>query len=109
MDVAEVAFWNVALETAEIKELARGASPLSIRRNSLVFYAPLLGGPTDIDLIGGKSLTLNGGPGIDAHPIISPYHSAFANVRNQLYVAPVGGSLVWSPMRGPLQPVGYVS
>lgn len=40
----EVAFYDVALTTAEIKALASGVSPLRIRPQNLVVYYPLSGG-----------------------------------------------------------------
>lgn len=39
--VAEVAFWNIALNAVEVAQLARGFSPSSIRPQNLVFYNPL--------------------------------------------------------------------
>jgi hypothetical protein len=39
--IAEVGIWNAALTDADVASLAKGASPLMIRPESLVFYAPL--------------------------------------------------------------------
>lgn len=41
--VAEAAIWNVALTAAEAAILAKGYSPMLVRPQSLVFYAPLIG------------------------------------------------------------------
>lgn len=40
-DMAEVAFWSVALTAAEIKALAKGVTPGNIRFEKLLLYAPL--------------------------------------------------------------------
>jgi hypothetical protein len=40
--IAEVAFWNVALNDDEIKSLSKGFKPSTIRTNSLIFYYPLI-------------------------------------------------------------------
>lgn len=45
--IAELGIWNVALNDNEIAALARGASPLRVRRASLVAYFPLYGFETD--------------------------------------------------------------
>lgn len=41
--LAEAAIWDVSLSDAEFLALARGASPLSIRRDHLKLYMPLFG------------------------------------------------------------------
>lgn len=67
-DIAEVGVWNVALTTAEITMLARGVSPLNVRPDSLVFYAPLVGKHSpEPDLVGGLALTVTGATA-SAHP-----------------------------------------
>lgn len=65
--VAEAAIWNAALDDDEVAALAAGMSPLLVRPQSLVFYCPLIR-DDDEDLVGGLSLTANGGPTIAAHP-----------------------------------------
>jgi hypothetical protein len=67
--LAEGAIWNVALTDAEVALLARGYSPLLVRPESLVFYAPLIR-DTDDDLVGGLQLTAYNTPSITAHPRI---------------------------------------
>jgi hypothetical protein len=53
--IAEVAVWSVALTDAEVAELGDGASPLTVRPESLVHYWPLV---RDLnDRIGGATLT----------------------------------------------------
>jgi hypothetical protein len=69
-DIAELAIWNVALTDAEVAILGAGASPLMVRPESLVFYAPLIGRYSpEIDTIGRFNLTLTG-TGPSAHPPI---------------------------------------
>lgn len=70
---AEVGIWNVALSDAEIMALAKGARPSTIRPESLVFYAPIMGDSPEPDLtIGGRDLTVTGTT-VVAHPPVSPY------------------------------------
>lgn len=66
-DMAEVAIWDVALTAAEVAMLARGISPLRVRPQSLLFYAPLVR-DEDEDYVGGVSLTAVNSPTIAAHP-----------------------------------------
>lgn len=57
--IAEVAVWNVVLDSFEVTALSRGVNPLNIRLPALKFYAPLIGNrEQEIDIIGGKVLTL---------------------------------------------------
>jgi hypothetical protein len=65
--IAEAAIWNVALTDDEVAVLATGVSPLLVRPQSLVFYAPFIR-DDDEDLVGGLSLTANGGPTVGVHP-----------------------------------------
>lgn len=54
--LAEIAIWDVALSAAEIAALAKGVSPLLIRRDHLKGYWPLYAvGSTEADLSGGAS------------------------------------------------------
>ena len=58
--IAEVAMWDVALSDAEAVILSKGYSPLLVKPESLVFYAPLLDIPnagSPNDRIGGLALT----------------------------------------------------
>jgi hypothetical protein len=60
-DVAEAAIWNIALSTADLAVLALGVSPLCVRPDALVFYAPLLGvNSPEIELVGRRGLTVTG-------------------------------------------------
>ncbi len=57
--IAEVAMWDVALSDAEAVILSLGYSPLLVKPESLVFYAPLVGIPSAAalnDRIGGLAL-----------------------------------------------------
>lgn len=65
--IAEVGIWNVALTADEITSLSKGISPALIRRQSLVFYSPLVRDISDIR--GGLTLTINGTTVTD-HPRI---------------------------------------
>ncbi len=75
--IAEAAVWLAELDAGEIAALAAGASPLLIRRDALVFYAPLYrgtadAGGTDFDYVGGLTLVNDGSNtvGVGAHPKI---------------------------------------
>jgi hypothetical protein len=57
--VAEVGIWNVALSLEEINALARGVSPLKIRRQNLVAYYPLYGNGAQEPELAGNSLDLD--------------------------------------------------
>jgi hypothetical protein len=68
-DLAEAAIWNVALATADIAQLAAGYSPVLVRPDALLFYAPLVGRMSpEIDLIAGQDLTLTNTPVVATHP-----------------------------------------
>ena len=62
--IAEPAVWNVELTAAEIAVLARGYSPLFVRPQALVFYAPLVRKILDYK---GRAITENGTTEIVAH------------------------------------------
>jgi hypothetical protein len=66
--IAEIGIWNVALNDAEVAVLALGISPLLIRPEALVFYAPVSGGSPEPDFVSRKNLTLVGTPAVVAHP-----------------------------------------
>lgn len=72
--IADIGIWNVALTVNEIAALARGVSPLRIRRLSLIAYLPLHGfASPEPDFIGARSLTLVNSPTRANHsPTISP-------------------------------------
>jgi hypothetical protein len=68
--IAEAAIWSVALTDADMAALALGLSPLFVRPDALVFYAPLMGQyAPEIDLIGHRDLTVTGATAA-AHPRI---------------------------------------
>lgn len=73
--VAELGIWNVALTDAEVAALARGISPLHIRRANLVTYNDILGlASPEPDFSGqGAHLTVSGTPTQAAHaPVMFP-------------------------------------
>ena len=60
-DVAEAAVWNIALTASDIAALALAVSPLLVRPDALVFYAPVMGVYSpEIDLMGHRDLTVTG-------------------------------------------------
>ena len=65
--IAEAGIWNVALSDAEVALLAKGYSPLFVRPQNLVFYAPLIR-DEDIDIVGGLALTPYNSPTVAPHP-----------------------------------------
>mgnify|MGYP003122294995 CR=1 FL=1 len=70
--IAEAAAYSVVLTAGEIGMLAAGFSPLMVRPESLIGYWPLGGAyPNDnMDIVGGNTLTTNGGPIAEPHPRI---------------------------------------
>lgn len=72
--IAEAAIWDTDLTDAEVAILATGVSPLFVRPQNLVFYAPLSGSnATETDIIGGASITWINTPTKAEHPrIIRP-------------------------------------
>lgn len=69
--IAEVGVWSVALTTSEIESLASGISPLMVRPDALVFYAPLLTTTgNQLDWVGGVSLSPTNTPTDTDHPAI---------------------------------------
>jgi len=68
--VSHVAIWNVALTDGEVAALAAGASPLTVRAQSLVAFWPIIGNNSpEIDIVGGYDLTVSGATKF-AHPRI---------------------------------------
>jgi len=63
--LAEIAVWGVALTDDEVAILGKGYSPLSVRRQNLVAYWPLI--RNDRDWVGGYHLTPYNSPTIVAH------------------------------------------
>jgi hypothetical protein len=71
--VAEPAIWNVVLTQDELGMLAAGFSPLMVRPQNLVFYAPLFGragAAGNEDAWVGSKLTQVSSPGLADHPRI---------------------------------------
>jgi hypothetical protein len=74
--VAEAAVWGAALTDAEVAILAKGYSPLFVRRQSIAAYWPLIR-DVDIDIVGGYNLTGYNSPGMAPHPrVICPVPQA---------------------------------
>ena len=78
-DIAEVAYWDVALTDDEIASYHAGASPLTIRPGNLTFYAPLFGvlgasaGEPDFSGNANNSTGLGGTPGVVSNPPVSKF------------------------------------
>lgn len=74
VSVAEAAVWNAVLSAQDFLALEAGCSPLLVRPDALVFYAPLFGeggdASNEIDIIGGLTLTQTGSPVVVDHPRI---------------------------------------
>ncbi len=78
--LAEVGIWNIALSDREIGRLALGYSPLWVRPDALVFYAPLTANE-DFDMARGLSLVGSGAPGVRAHPpVVMPPGQAIRSI-----------------------------
>jgi len=58
--IGHCAIWDVGLSANEVQSLASGVSPLRIRGDNRLFYAPLNGQSPELDVVGGLSLTVNG-------------------------------------------------
>lgn len=96
--VAEAAIWSVTLTDAEVAALGRGVSPLRIRPQSLVFYAPLLGvGSPEPDYTAGqRTLTITGGaPAGASHPRQQP--TAFESPNGGSSLTATGITIVSPP------------
>ena len=99
-DLAEAAVWDVALTDAEVAILAAGYSPLFVRPQSLIFYAPLIRGLND--KVGGLTLTADGTT-VSAHPRIiypAPIWTGFPGTATGGEVAPT--SVIYGPLVGPM-------
>ena len=102
--IAEVGIWNAALTDAEVAILAKGYSPLLVRPQSLVFYAPLIR-DEDRDIVGGLALTPVNTPSIAAHPrVIYP-----APRYTFIQAAAGGGTVYYSTPAGVLTFAGTVA
>jgi len=69
--IAHATYWAAALDIAEVKALAAGAHPLSIRPASIIHYYPLDGNTDpEPDLVGSIGLTVtNATKGVETYPI----------------------------------------
>lgn len=67
--IAELAIWVVDIGASGFASLNKDISPLLVRPESLVYYAPLIGNfSPEIDLISAKSGTITGSLPASAHP-----------------------------------------
>jgi len=69
--IAEVAFWNVALTTEELLQLAKGYSPLFVQRASLLDYYPFVRGDAsgdEPDVRRGLKMVEQGTVAVQSHP-----------------------------------------
>ena len=64
--LAEIGLWNLALTDAEVAVLAAGYSPLFVRPQNLVFYAPIV--RELVDTVGGATITNNNTATVADHP-----------------------------------------
>jgi hypothetical protein len=97
--IAEAAIWDVLLTDDDVTLLAAGYSPLFVKPESLLFYAPIHGRKSpENDLIAGTSLTVTGSPGASAHmPITYP-----EDTPSPMYPPPSGAVMpliFWPDMR----------
>ena len=70
VELAELAIWEAELSTSEIAMLIAGFSPLLVRPQDLVFYAPLYNTSHLQDVVGARTLTIDGAPTNAGHPAI---------------------------------------
>jgi len=76
--IADAAMWTVALSANEMAALAKGASPLRIRRESLAGYWPLYGFQSpEQNLAGALSLTVTNSPTQAEHAPVAPHSRKF--------------------------------
>ncbi len=101
--IAEVGIWDVVLTDGEVKGLAAGLSPVTVRPANLVSYWPIYGlGSPEPDLSGNKNnLTLTNAPAAANHASIIPYSRRFWGHGPLIEVAAGGGSFP------PFQPRHY--
>jgi hypothetical protein len=66
--IAHVAIWNSILSEAQVVQLANGALPTDVSRDTLVAYWPLVGSASpEPDTVGSYNLTLSSTPGQGMH------------------------------------------
>lgn len=66
-EVAEVGYWNAALDDAEVASLAAGVPPSSVRPQSLIAYLPLIRELVDLK---GNGFAITGSLSVTGHPRI---------------------------------------
>lgn len=71
-NIAHVAIWSAALSVSEWASLgAAKLSPIHVRPQSLVFYAPYFGrDSSEIDIVGALAVTVSGAVALDDEPAI---------------------------------------
>jgi len=95
---AEFAVWDVVLSADEMKAVTSRVSPILVRPESLVFYAPLIR-DEDKDLISGLQMTLtNANVTVVAHPPVYRFAPAIRIAVRQ--AAAAAGGLILSHMGG---------
>lgn len=68
--LGHAAIWDVGLSAGAVASLAAGVSPLRMRRDDLLFYAPVNGQSPEPDVVGGASGTITGTPTVIEEPHI---------------------------------------
>lgn len=77
--VAEAGIWDAALTDDEVAQLGLFVSPLLVRPQNLVWYAPVLGRHSpEIDIVGGFDLTVTDATVADHPRVFYPAHSRLA-------------------------------
>lgn len=89
--IAECAMWNIALSAADMLQLAAGVSPLHVRPDALIYFAPLYGlGTPEPEFVGRRSLTVTGATAALHPTIYAP--SSFDVASLPAFVPPAGSS-----------------
>ena len=69
-DITDIAVWDTDLSDDELGELANGSDPRGVASANLVFYSPFMGRDSpEMEIVGGRNLTLNGTAYADQPPI----------------------------------------
>lgn len=106
-EIAEVGVWSAALDTAEMTALSKGASPLTVRPQSLVYYWAIVGRDSpEIDYISAGDMTV-AGTAVAAHPrIIMPRSTKIRRFRRTAASGYLGEGLTNSILLSPRRLVG---
>ena len=83
--IAEVAIYNTNIGAEAAATLGQGYSPLLVRPQDLVFYAPLV--RHDNDIVGGITMTAYNSPTYSAHPPV-----LYATTPYQVFLGTGGGA-----------------